>query len=63
VSELVDSLPWCVHEMDSCGEVWDPVIHKVTPHIFCMGRSYQTIHHDGRLSGGVGLLTDSVLAN
>ena len=33
MSELVDSLPWCVHEMDSCGEVWDPVIHKVTPHI------------------------------
>ena len=33
MSDLVDSLPWCVHEMDSCGEVWDPVIHKVTPHI------------------------------
>ena len=33
MSELVDSLPWCVHEMDSNGEVWDPVIHKVTPHI------------------------------
>ena len=29
----MDSLPLCVHEMDSCGEVWDPVIHKVTPHI------------------------------
>ena len=33
VSERVDSLPWCFHEMDSYGEVWDPVIHKVTPHI------------------------------
>ena len=33
MSELVDSLPWCVHEMESYGEVWDPVIHKVTPHI------------------------------
>ena len=33
MSELVDSLPWCVHEMDSYGEVWDLVIHKVTPHI------------------------------
>ena len=31
MSELVDSLPWCDHEMDSYGEVWDPVIHKVTP--------------------------------
>ena len=33
MSELVDSLSWCFHEMDSCGEVWDLVIHKVTPHI------------------------------
>ena len=33
MSELVDSLPWCVHEIVNCGEVWDPVIHKVTPHI------------------------------
>ena len=33
MSELVDSLPWCVHEMDNYGEVWDLVIHKVTPHI------------------------------
>ena len=33
MSELVDSLPWCFHEMDNCGEVWDPLIHKVTPHI------------------------------
>ena len=33
MSELVDSLPWCVHEMDNCGEVWDLVIHKVTPRI------------------------------
>ena len=33
MSELVDSLSWCFHEMDIYGEVWDPVIHKVTPHI------------------------------
>ena len=33
MSELVDSLPWCVHEMDSSSEVWDLVIDKVTPHI------------------------------
>ena len=32
MSELVDSLPWCVHEMDSCADVWGQVIHKVTPH-------------------------------
>ena len=33
MTELVDPLPWFVRKMDSCGEVWDPVIHKVTPHI------------------------------
>ena len=33
MSELVDSLAWCVHQMDNYGEVWDLVIHKVTPHI------------------------------
>ena len=33
MSELVDSLPWFIHEMDNYGEVWDLVIHKVTPHI------------------------------
>ena len=29
----MDFLPWCVHEMDNCGEVWDLVIHKVTARI------------------------------
>ena len=33
MSELVDSLPWCFYEMDDNGEVWELVIHKVTPHI------------------------------
>ena len=47
MSELVDSLSWCVHEMDSYGEVWDPVIHKVTPHISAwddpIGQSVMTL--------------------
>ena len=33
MSELVNPLPWCFHEMDNCGDVWDQVILKVTPHI------------------------------
>jgi hypothetical protein len=33
VSELVDSLCWCVHEMNTCTDMWGQVIHKVTPHI------------------------------
>jgi len=33
VSELVDALPWCLHELDSCGDVWDQVTLKVSPHI------------------------------
>ena len=47
MSELVDFLPWCVHKMDNCGEVWDLVIHKVTPHIFAwddpIGQSVVTV--------------------
>ena len=62
VSELVDSLSWCFHEMDSCGDVWDQVIHKATSY-FCMGLSYRTVRHGGGLSGGVRLLTDSVLSS
>ena len=31
MGELVNSLPWCLHKMDSCGDVWDQMIHKVTP--------------------------------
>ena len=33
MSELVIALLWCFYELDSCGDVWDKVTLKMTPHI------------------------------
>ena len=33
MSELVIALFWCFHELDNCGDVWDQVTLKMTPHI------------------------------
>jgi hypothetical protein len=33
MSEQVNPMPWCFHKIDSCDDVWDQVILKVTPHI------------------------------